>query len=183
MTLSGSLEINSDSLERVLNQLHALFVGAESDALLVNAGERVGEKVIELVGEYPRQSRKPLPVFYTRTRADGSTYRSKFKSRKQQGYVFGVLVKENRIPYRRTGNLGASFIQQTTRTPDGLIIKVSATVPYASLVVGDDDEQSQYHAGTWSQLGEIITDNETLLIGQLEQDLITAIEARLGGAL
>ena len=183
MTLSGSIDIDSESLESVLAQLHALFSGAQADTLLVFAGNRLGERVIQIMGEYPTQSRKPLPVYYTRTRPDGSTYRSKFKSRKQQGYVFGVLVKNNRIPYSRTGQLGASLTQETTRTPDGITVRIGASAPYASLVIGDDDEQSHFHHGHWPQLPAVIAENEAALIGAFENDLAAAIEARLGGSV
>lgn len=141
------------------------------------AGSVVGVEAEALLRQYPPSPNgRPLPRQYVRTRKDGSTFLSKFKSAKQQGYVFGVLVKQSAFPYRRTGELGRRVFHQVEVTPDGLIIivKVGSSAPHAPFVIGE--LQNTYHTITgWQQVGDTLELNQERLrlrFGTVYQSLL-----------
>lgn len=117
------------------------------------AGTRMGVRAERAFDEYPIASGAPLAAVYTRERADGSTYQSKFKTARQQGYVMR-LAKQGRIPYRRTGRLGRSITSRVDVDGAGasVTVRVGSSDPKAPYVIGGPNEQSNYHAGTWPSL-------------------------------
>lgn len=131
------------------------FSPAVADDILLVAGRRVGVKAEELVSPYPPVSGKALPLFYTRTRKDGTTYQSKFKSLKQQRKVF-ALVKEGKVPYRRTGTLGKSITSEAAVFAPGVVnVRIGSRLAYAMYVI-DEQLQSHYHLGNWTPLQQDI---------------------------
>lgn len=114
------------------------------------AGARAGAKAEELVGEYPLASGKPLAVWYERTTIDGRTYKSKFKSFRQQRKVM-ALVAAGKVPYKRGGLLGRNITSEAHAIGTGVVIRVGTLVKYAKYVIGKE-EQSNYHKPTWTPL-------------------------------
>src|SRR5690349_18925194 len=94
----------------LLRSVQSIFTPAITSQMLLYAGDRVGAAAEAAVKEdmYPPPSGNPLPLYYTRTRKDGTTFKSKFKSEKQQRYVMN-LVSKGLVPYKVTGKLGQSI--------------------------------------------------------------------------
>ena len=86
---------------------------------------------------YPPQSGRPNPP----------------KSDKQRRYLM-MLGRLGLIPYRRTGNLGRSWVEDIQTSSTGVVGTVGNSVAsptgfhYGPLVQGGDT-QTTYHAGTW----------------------------------
>ena len=145
-------EINvTDNLSGVQDEIRSWMTPKTAIEINTATARAVGVKAESVVSDYPAPSRKPLPYFYTRTRKDGSTYRSKFKSAKQQGFVM-VLAASGKIPYRRTGTLGRSITSRVRSvTPSDASVSVGSNKSYAPYVL-DREKQSHYHKGTWTPL-------------------------------
>lgn len=138
-----------------------IFSAATRKKILGVVGKRIGVAAEAQIPGYPPPSGKPLPKIYTRTRADGSTYLSAFKSQTQQGKVFS-LIKAGEIPYGRTGLLGRSITSGISDlSASSVTIKVGTAIKYAPLVIGDDTQQSAYHRGTWWQLNKVLLANQS----------------------
>lgn len=155
MPFSLDLSEAKPLLARVSN----IFSPGVSDQILLVAGRAVGAKAEELVSPYPHASGKALPLFYTRTyahpKANGpTTYKSKFKSLAQQRKVM-ALVKQGKVPYKRTGTLGKSILASDPelRGPGLVIVSIGSKLNYAPYVI-DQLMQSHYHLGTWTPLQE-----------------------------
>jgi hypothetical protein len=105
----------------LLARISAVFSPAVTDQILIYAGDRVGAAAEEKVRDamYPAASGKALPIMYTRTRKDGTSYQSKFKSLAQQRYVT-ALASKGLLPYKRTGKLGQSIAWATALQGSGL---------------------------------------------------------------
>lgn len=124
--------------------------------ILEQTGRVIGVTAESVVSDYPPQSGKPLERVYTRTAADGSTYKSKFKSARQQGYVM-ALVKSGRVPYKRTGQLGRSIVSEVKSVTDkDVTVSIGTNDPKAKYVIGKA-EQSNYHRGSWTPLQDDVT--------------------------
>lgn len=162
-----------------LAKLARVFSVETRQKILAQAGRRMGAKAESLVPEYPVASGKPRPKIYTRTRADGSTYLSAFKSQKQQGKVFS-LIKEGKVPYVRTGLLGRSITSAISDlTGSSVTVRIGTAIKSAPLVIGNDEEQAVYHRGTWWQLEKVMADNNDAIISEGEQALNQGIEQEL----
>jgi phage gpG-like protein len=144
----------TDDITRYYKRVGERLGTQGQQALLASVARRVAAAVEESIPGYPTPSGKPLPLFYTRTRADGSTYRSKFKTMKQQRYVFAMIAK-GKIPYTRTGTLGRSITTKTEATATEATIQVGTNVPYAPYVISSV-AQSNYHKGTWWTLEGVV---------------------------
>lgn len=169
-------------LDRQLDQLANVTNALEQAAILTAIGRRIGVAAESVVSEYPPQRREPLPRIYQRKRPDGSTYMSKFKSRKQQGYVFGVLIRERRIPYKRTGKLGQSItsaVQSVAR--DGVTVAIGTNLNYAPYVIGIPPTQSHYHQGNWTPLQEDIAEGFQRIKTEGAAEAARQISIYLGG--
>ena len=138
--------------EELARMARMLTPAALSDALGYG-GARMGVVAERAFSEYPIASGKPLAAVYQRQRKDGTTYLSKFKSLKQQGYVMR-LAKQGRIPYRRTGRLGKSITSRVdVRAAEASVeVRVGSSDPKAPHVIGAPGVQSRYHTGTWPSL-------------------------------
>lgn len=140
-----------DELPKALQRTMKAIAPDTMRGILEDVGRVVGVAAESVVSDYPPPTGKPLPVYYTRTRKDGSSFKSKFKSARQQGKVM-ALIKEGKVPYKRTGQLGRSFtsgIQSVTNTD--VTVSVGTNLGYAPYVI-DRYRQSHYHAGNWQTL-------------------------------
>lgn len=149
------IEIAGNADKALQAYIDALSPPALQDGLEA-AGRAGGVAAESVVSPYPVASGKPLTVFYTRVSAvDGKTYQSKFKSLKQQRYVFSLLAR-GLIPTRRTGTLGRSITSDISDlSPEGVTIRTGTNVNYAPFVI-DKYRQSRYHMGTWTPLQDDI---------------------------
>lgn len=136
-----------------LDRLQRFLTPDQLGRALEYAGARMGVRAERAFDEYPIASGAPLAAVYTRERADGTTYQSKFKTARQQGYVMR-LAKQGRIPYRRTGQLGRSITSRVYVDTSGasVVVRVGSSDPKAPYVIGGPNQQSNYHAGTWPNL-------------------------------
>lgn len=148
-------------------------------AAMLDAGKYAGTIAEGVVSEYPKATRKPLPKIYTRTRKDGKTYKSKFASKKQQGYVFALGVK-GKIPYRRSGELGRSITSSADISGTAVIVRVGTNKPYAPKVIGDSPRpQSAYHRGNWKPMTSSLQRGMPLISSRFQERLRSNIERNL----
>lgn len=142
-----------------LVRLKTFLAPAQLSRALDAGGTHMGVRAERAFDEYPIASGKPLAEYYTRQRADGTTYQSKFKSARQQRYVMR-LAKQGRIPYRRTGRLGRSITSRVDVRPGeaAVIVRVGSNDPKAPFVIGGPGQQSNYHAGTWPSLPQRVAE-------------------------
>ncbi len=153
--------------------------------ILAAAGKRMGVAAESFIPDYPQPSRKPLAKFYTRTTVAGKTvspYKSKFKSDKQAYYVLFVLSKENRIPYKRTGLLGRSITSAISDlTGSSVTVRIGTAIKSAPLVIGADDQQSNYHRDHWWQLHKVMAENQDAIQNEGQKALTAGVEQELKG--
>lgn len=145
-------DINLGEVNPLLNRMRTTLGSSAVNASLLVTGRKVGVAAEGVVQEdmYPPASGKPLPLHYTRRRKDGSTYKSKFKSLKQQRKVMS-LVKNGKVPYRRTGTLGKSITSTAQLSGNGVTVTVGSKLKSAPYVI-DAERQSHYHKGTWTPI-------------------------------
>lgn len=146
-------DLDTAAVEPLFARTRALFSPAGGDDVLAYAGQGVAVALEGVVQDslYPPASGHALPLYYERRRKDGTTYRSKFKSLRQQRLVM-ALVKAGKVPYKRTGQLGRSIIARVDVAEAGLVvIAIGTPLRYAPYVI-DRLMQSHYHAGTWTPL-------------------------------
>jgi len=162
-----------------LAKLAKIFSTETRKKILERAGKRMGVAAESVVPPYPPPSGKPLAKFYLREAADGSLYYSKFKSRAQQGKVFS-LINQGKIPTQRSGTLGRSVTSAISDlTGESVTVKIGTAIAYGPLVIGDDDDQSNYHKDHWWQLTKVMAENtdtieaagQTALTAEVEREL------------
>lgn len=170
-----SSSINTSALKK----LASVFSEDTRKRILAAAGKRMGVAAESFIPDYPPASGKPRPKIYTRTRKDGSTYLSAFKSQAQQGKVFS-LIKQGDIPYTRTGLLGRSITSGIDNlTASSVTVKIGTAIKYAPLVIGDDTQQDAYHKGTWWQLVKVMEQHQTEIEAEGQKALVAQIEKEL----
>lgn len=172
----------SGKASRALVLAGQVFGGAALVPILRDAGAAAGVAAESVISPYPDPSGKPLERYYTRVRADGTTYKSKFKSMRQQAKVM-QLAEQGAIPYRRTGTLGKSITSEARDVSEsGVTTAVGTNIPYAPFVIGNSpDEQSHYHAGNWTPLVEDINRDIGTVVQAFENALVRGIEGALKG--
>lgn len=174
------MDMNTAQIDALMNRLRRLN-RVQFNALMYRTATRVGVKAEEFVRDYPPPSGKPLPAKYTRTRKDGTTYQSKFKSDKQQGAVM-AMAKAGKFPTKRTGGLGASITSEVTVEGNTWTARVGTNKDYAHWVLGDPDDedvslrQADYHEGTWTPIVDTIQQHEADLHRLIEGDFNNAID-------
>ncbi|MDD5001487.1 MAG: hypothetical protein PHO55_10960 [Thiomonas arsenitoxydans] len=173
VTVSGDLQAQFQELRDILSS-------ASTEAILRDVGRVVGEEVISLIGEYPPASGNELPLYYTRVDAKGRSYKSKFKSLRQQRRVF-ALIREGKVPYRRTGTLGKSLTWDIeSSSAERVVVVVGTNIPYGPLVY-DEERQSHYHRGTWTPIQVTIRDNLPALAEVAGAELARHIREQMMG--
>lgn len=186
---------------------------------LKQAGDAIGVAALAAVSDYPTPSRKPLPLIYTRTvmaarpyraadgswRVPGATYRSKFKTMKQQRFVMAMIAAatgeratgrrktkrktissdvtrsglKRTFPYKRTGMLGRSLTYQVSALGRAklVIVRIGSNIKYAKYVIGDT--QAPYHKGVWTPLRHDIENARNAI----ERAGVETLRAALNAAL
>jgi hypothetical protein len=148
-----------DNVSKALRKFESVIGGAALVPIMLKAGQAAGVAAESVVSPYPTATGKPLAVWYTRQRKDGTTYKSKFKSAKQQGYVM-ALAARGLIPYKRTGTLGRSITSEARNASViGVDIVIGSNRKYAPLVIGKPPQQSHYHQGNWTPLADNVERN------------------------
>lgn len=193
-----TISISTDQVENLLRRARVVLTGNEMQEILRTVGHSVGIEAEASVSEYPRPSGKPLPLAYTRVvaslspyytptgqlRTPGSTYRSKFKSEKQQRFVMASIrgakgFKRIRIPYRRTGALGRSINYRIVGlSPYIVVVSIGTNLSYARYVI-DEEKQSPYFAGVWTPLQTDMRKALPRMAIQAQKSAIKAINAAL----
>lgn len=142
-------------------------------------GKRIGATAESLIPDYPPASGRPLPKIYM---LDGQL--SKYKSRKQRAFVaINIANGKLKTPYPRTGKLGQSIQAGEPRIEgDNLIVPIGTNREYAPLVIGDDSQQSKYHAETgWWQLPKVIQAGGPAISNEVAQVLRGYVVSTLRG--
>lgn len=182
---SDSIQYDLSEVQDLLEKAQATFLEgtAAYTQILEQAGRKVGVRAESLVGEYPPAPRRPLNAYYTRVNAAGEAYQSKFKTLKQQGYYFASLADGNiTLPHKRSGWLGASITSDVTVESTGVLVEVGTPVGYAPLVIGNESEQSFFHAETgWQSLGEQLDEGSDVLLEAFIEGVAEGVEAYLAG--
>ena len=85
-----------------------------------------------------------------------SRRKMQFVSEKQRRYVM-LLVRQGKVPYRRTGTLGRTITSEVKSIGNDVVGTVGSSVPHAPWVighktVGSAGPQARYHKGTWKTL-------------------------------
>lgn len=190
--MADSVQYDDKEVRELLEKAGAVFLEgtpAYTD-ILEGAGRKVGVRAEELAGEYPPAPRRPLNPYYQRVHVnttdkprptDGQPYLSKWKSSKQQGYFFASLADGDiTLPYKRTGYLGASMTSDVEVTANGVIVEVGSPLGYAPLVIGNESEQSYYHAETgWESLGDQLDEASDVLLNTFVDGVVEGVEAYL----
>lgn len=163
-----------------LAKLARIFTLETRTKILAKAGARMGAVAESVIPDYPAASGKPRPKIYLRASAtDGSLFYSAFESQAQQGKVFS-LIAEGKVPYTRTGTLGRSITSAISDlTGSSVTVKIGTAMTYASLVIGNDEQQDDYHKGTWWQLEKVMIDNAALIEAEGNKALTRGIEQEL----
>lgn len=161
-----------------LTEVEAKLGNAGKTKLLTQAGKATGVKGEAFFAEYPERQYKPLPVFYVRKRAKGGSYRSKFKTAKQQGYFFGVLIKKGLVPYKRSGNLGQTYSSSVEVTAQSVRITWGSSASYSEFVIG---KKQNHFLGTlgWQKEDDKLQDHATELTAFFEKTTLGLINAVL----
>lgn len=168
-----------DNVSKALTRFGQLFGGAALTPIMFKAGTVAGVAAESVVSPYPQASGKPLALFYTRRRADGSTYLSKFKTMKQQAKVMS-LAKQGKIPYKRTGTLGRSITSEAQNaTANGVDVVIGTNRKYAPYVIGSPPMQSHYHMGTWTPLADDMQRNVNTIADAFGRAALKEINAYL----
>lgn len=171
ISLDGNFEA---ALQR---QIDALSSGNLETAMAA-AGRAAGVAAESVISPYPPPSGRPLDRFYQRTNAEGKTYLSKFKSRRQQGYVLSLAAR-GLIPRRRTGQLGRSITSDVRDvSADGVTVVVGTNLNYAPFVI-DRYRMSAYHKGTWTPLQDDVERGLPIVIEAANRAFIIAIRKLL----
>jgi hypothetical protein len=175
-------QLTISNLDTAFKPLETALSPAQLAAMLKAVAQAAAVTMESVVSPYPRPSGKPLPAIYPRTRKDGSTYLSKFKSNKQQGYVFGVLVAGHKIPYHRTGLLGRSITSEVRDvTPTSATAAVGTNVGYAPYVIGPPGVQNPYFAGNWTPLETDVQTGLPKILSAASDEWQRQLNKQLGG--
>ena len=140
---------------RALERLASVFSPAMQTRVMQAGAKRMGAAAEEAVPPYAPVRTQKLSKFYTRSTVAGkqvTPFKSKFKT---QGQAFKVLKlgEAGKIPYRRSGQLGRSIISKVVEvTTAYALVSIGTSLIGAQQVIGDDSQQSAYHAGNWWQL-------------------------------
>ncbi len=160
-----------------------IFSEGTRKKILAQAGKRMGVAAESFIPDYPAPSGKPLEKFYTRTEAFGKPtkpYLSKFKSDKQAYYVLFVLGAKGKIPFKRTGLLGRSITSAISDlTGESVTVRIGTAAKSAPLVIGNDEEQSNYHKDHWWQLNKEMEKHKEEIEAEGQKALTAGIEKEI----
>lgn len=168
-----------DNVSKALGKFGQVIGGNALPPIMLKAGRAAGVAAESAVSPYPAQAHKPLPLYYTRQRKDGTTYKSKFKTMKQQGKVMS-LAKSGAIPYKRTGTLGRSITSEAQNaTANGVDVVIGTNRKYAPFVIGAPPVQNFLHQGVWTPLETDIARNVNTIADAFGRAALKEITAYL----
>lgn len=174
-------DIGFDRVYDLLNRAARLMTPTGYGDFLTFIGNRVGTLGESYGRDVPPERNLPLPAFYERTGKNGRAYKSKFKSRKQQGYVFAQIAK-GKIPYRRSGLLPASITHWVQLSGNRLSVYVGTNRKGAKYVIGGEGEQSHYMAARgWFQLPRRIDEHAADLRNEAQSAATDYLRGYLSG--
>jgi hypothetical protein len=155
--MADSFQLHIDGLDELNAALAQLQ--AETPRILQTAMDETLRYLRQELPPYPGGQAGPLPRIYERVGKHGP-YRSKFKTRKQQGYFFAALgAGRITLPYTRTGTLRKTMHIESTANANEVIGKIGPNVPYGAYVIGNDTQQAPLHQGRWWQLADEVEKN------------------------
>lgn len=140
---------NDAEFYALFGRLVKVLTEQEGKALVLRIGDLIGNEATRLTRDnYPPAPGRPRDVVYPRKRKDGSTYLSKWKTAKQQGYFFYALARGIiRVPYSRRGGagLGGSMTYSVAPNPGvSAVITVGTNKAYAPFVIGSPRQAGPY---------------------------------------
>lgn len=156
----ADIQLTGDFATQYLNRVINALSDSSLTTVMEFTGRAVGVAAEGYVSEYPAVSGKPLPKYYDRVDSKGNSYKSKFKTLRQQRKVMAMASK-GKIPSRRTGKLGQSITSDVTDlAPTSVTVRVGTRLSYAPYVIGTPAEgQSHYHQGNWTPLSDDIANH------------------------
>lgn len=150
-----SFTVDQQSLRRLFAQLDH----ATATATLEPPMQRSLARMQHDLQVYPSPAKRPQP----------------FKSDKQRKFVF-AMIKEGKIPYKRTGNLGRAWTAHVTAQSGGLEGTLGNNTSYAPLVQGQG-RQAAAHQGVWNTDSQVFERHRSAI----ERDFQSTIEKALAG--
>lgn len=106
-------------------------------------------------------------------------YPIRWTSSRQRRAVMAKLRKAGNLPYQRTHELSHGWRVDYTETADGGILTAGNETPYASFVVGDD--QQGFHKDTgWLKAPDILEKWSEIVTDRLIQTYITVADPFAG---
>jgi hypothetical protein len=140
------------------SDLDAKLAGLDIRTMAQEIGVGVAESTRDLIAQYPTPARKKYP----------------FVSAKQRMFVMAAIKRgQITVPFRRSGDLGRSWITEPTATG----AELKNTRSYADLV-HDAQQQAQYHKNTWPTDQSVATQMEQS--GEAERVAQKIVESELG---
>lgn len=174
-------DLMNSEVQALFDKVHSLLDGDEQARFFAYIGGRVGVMAEGFAREVPPEPNgRPLELFYERTstakqpyktatgevRKPGQSFKSKFKTQKQQGMVVMLMKKDGN--YKRSGLLPNSMTHQVVVVKGGCVVSVGTNLSYAEHVIGGRDVQSHYHAQTgWVPLDENIQNHTAEFRGEI----------------
>jgi hypothetical protein len=185
-------DLMNSEVQALFDKVRSLLDGDGQDQFFAYIGGRVGVMGEGFAREYaPEPNGRPLELFYDRTsaakkpyktltgetRKPGQSFKSKFKTQKQQG---AVILKMQKGGTGRTGILGNSMTHLVVVVRGGALVSVGTNVDYAERVIGSRDVQNKYHAASgWLPLDENIDSH----VPEFRDEIVTSGSAYLKGYL
>jgi hypothetical protein len=183
--------INAE-VHALLDKVRSVLDGDEQERFFAYIGGRVGVMAEGVAREYPAEPNgRPLELFYDRTsqakkpyktpdgnvRKPGQSFKSKFKTQRQQG---AVILKMRTNKGGRTGLLGNSITHAVVVAKGGAVVTVGTNLDYAEHDIGSRDVQNHYHQQTgWQPLDENIERH----VPEFRDEIVTSGSAYLKGYL
>ena len=183
-------DLINPQVQALFDKVHSLLDGEAQDQFFAYIGGRVGVMAEGFARDYPPESNgRPLELFYDRTsqaqkpyktpsgevRKPGQSFKSKFKTQKQQG---AVILKMKKGGGSRTGSLANSITHQVVVVRGGALVAVGTNLSYAERVIGGRDVQNHYLAANgWLPLTETIEQH----IPEIRDEIVNSGQAYLSG--
>lgn len=134
--------------------------------ILQTAGRPAAAAAESAVSPYPTPRRKTIKQVY-----------GGFKSERQRRYVM-MLVKEGRVPYKRTGQLGRSITTRVDVEGFSVLIRIGTNYKAARYVIGKRS-QARYHQGNWTPLEDDMRAALPKIAGVFDKSLNAGIRKAL----
>jgi len=172
--------VSWDDIDVLLNRVQTLMEPQGYQKMLIYVGHRVGTLAESLPRSAipPSPNGRPLEKVYT---LDGKP--SKFKSKKQQGWMFAALkAGKLKLPYKRTGFIINSITHAVNVVDTGVIVTVGTNQKGARYVIGLPGEQSHYHQQTgWLSLPKQIDQADNEIQVEIQRSVTNYVKGYMKG--